>query len=174
MERVIRPERGTLTTSLEASLDLIGCEPGQSFLVSGCDGEGGRTRKGDPATSLQAAASVDDLKLNQREVLMVFEDHGDPIHDEQLVELHADALRRGLVTKSQAASGLRSRRAELVDQGFIVPTAWKGTNRNGRPTTLWTYRGSEDDPFNPPPPQPEGEQLFATPPPSGHGYADAA
>lgn len=75
-----------------------------------------RTRAGDPGTSYMAAAKVDVPKQRAR-VLAILTDIG-PATDEELVREHA---RREIVENwpRASASGLRSRRAELFEDGVV-------------------------------------------------------
>lgn len=77
-----------------------------------------RARKTDPVTSHEAAASHAPLELNEkrRAVLAVLRTVG-PMADEQWIGEYFDRMDGGLLAQSQ--SGLRTRRAELVEMGLV-------------------------------------------------------
>jgi hypothetical protein len=75
-----------------------------------------RARRADPSTSHDAArVATDRARESQRDVYRLLRRFG-PLTDEQLVEAAAQA---GV---QQSPSGLRTRRAELVDAGWVVDT----------------------------------------------------
>ena len=67
------------------------------------------------------------LSDQQKQVLAHFQDYG-PQSDEELVDTYAGPR--------QAPSGLRTRRSELVDRGFIVAVGEK-LSRFDCPMTVW-------------------------------------
>lgn len=76
--------------------------------------EQAHTRRGDPVTSHEAAASIESeaIRASQQAVLECFAHFG-PMYDEELVQKYGwTYLSRGW--PSQSPSGLRSRRSELV------------------------------------------------------------
>jgi hypothetical protein len=85
-------------------------------------------RRTDPVTSHEAAASVQHITRTQLMILAALRERG-PLTDEQLV-LHF----RGLSVASP--SGLRSRRAELVEAGLVHPHGY-GLTASGRRTIIW-------------------------------------
>jgi hypothetical protein len=90
-------------------------------------------RRGDPETSHQAAASITPAKLRRSQawVLLVFE-HYPRLHDEELVHCY-DML--GL--PAQSVSGLRTRRRELVDQGYLADSGERVRLVSGRLSIVW-------------------------------------
>lgn len=104
-----------------------------------CGHEFAVARHGDPGTSHEAAASVKALTAKQRAVRTVFRRYASlgGLTDEQLaVKYHYEVRMAGL--PEQSASGLRTRRAELVRRGDLVNT---GTKRRmattGRSAIVW-------------------------------------
>lgn len=89
-------------------------------------------RTGDPSTSWDAARSVDLSRRTrtQREILGILGAHG-PLTDE---EIAGYAAARGSLT---SPSGLRTRRAELVDRGAVVDTGQRRLTQAGRRTIVW-------------------------------------
>ncbi len=90
-----------------------------------------RTRKGDPETSLAAAASVTELTKKQSAVLLVLRQWG-PATDEEISLTYAQ-----LGTTPQSESGLRTRRSELVDRGLVRWTGGHRRLRSGRMGRVW-------------------------------------
>lgn len=93
------------------------------------------TRTGDPATSFEAAESVGDMRVNLQAVLAALAGRGEPMSDEQLLEVYADGVAEGFLPP-QSESGIRSRRAELVELGLVIQ-AGCGTNSGGRRVNVW-------------------------------------
>lgn len=99
------------------------------------DAEEPRARHTDPETSHEAAASVVDLVKRQAAVWRVLDVAG-PMTDEELVEAyptHWPCL-------SQAPSGIRTRRAELVTRGLVEWTGRKRPLASGRLAREWATR----------------------------------
>lgn len=94
-----------------------------------------RARPTDPSTSHIAAGSVTDLRASQVAVLALFRDFG-PMSDEMLIEC---AKQNGV---RQSTSGLRTRRAELVDFGYLEDSGDRTETVNARPTIIWQVHGS--------------------------------
>lgn len=99
-------------------------DPAKAALMGGH----ARTRRADPDTSQEAAASVGELRDSQKQVLGLFDR---PMTDEQLI---ARALRAGV---KQSPSGLRSRRSELVHLGYLTDSGERDRTTAGRATTIW-------------------------------------
>lgn len=94
-------------------------------------------RTTDTATSQQAAASVVDLTDRQIEVLRLFHIHG-AMNDAWLVHLHRRAASiAGTPWLPQSESGIRTRRAELVDAGLIHDTGRWAETLSHRKSTVW-------------------------------------
>jgi hypothetical protein len=76
------------------------------------------------------------LTVNQRAVLRHLRING-PMTDEKLVDSYTPSMVGCVPVPIQAPSGLRTRRHELVELGYIV---WDGsfqTTRFGRKTAVW-------------------------------------
>lgn len=95
------------------------------------------SRATDPETSRQAAASIskDKMRETQRQILEVLGRFGPScdediaIHFRQLSEIEAWPL--------QSPSGLRSRRAELVNAGLVRDSGQRTKTSSGRQTIVW-------------------------------------
>lgn len=88
-------------------------------------------RNSDPSTSVEAADKASDgLTHKQQIVLDVMTAYGQPLTDEQLV----DMLPRW------SPSGVRSRRAELVERGLVVNSGATTLTRMGNKTIIWKVR----------------------------------
>ncbi len=88
-------------------------------------------RYGDPVTSHLAAASVRQTaseKLRD-EIMRVLKLYG-PQTDEGIAEL--------LSALAASPSGLRTRRAELVEQGLVESVSTDGRTRGGRRCQVWS------------------------------------
>ena len=89
-----------------------------------------RARNSDPATSHDAAVSVQNITETQKYVLRVLRR---PRADVELVEAY-----RNMKTAPRASeSGIRSRRAELVRGGFVVDTGKRVRLNSGRYAIVW-------------------------------------
>lgn len=90
-------------------------------------------RRGDPATSRDAAASLsaDRLRASQQEVLAILREYG-PLTDTGIaVAAHAERV-------AQSPSGLRTRRAELVALGKVADSGRREQLPTGRNSIVWT------------------------------------
>jgi hypothetical protein len=84
----------------------------------------------DPSTSHEAAESVDNITETQRYILKALKR---PRPDVELVEAY-----RNLKTAPRASeSGIRSRRAELVDRGLVIDTGKRVRLDSGRYAIVW-------------------------------------
>ncbi len=95
-------------------------------------------RRTDPQTSHTAADSVQALRDSQQRVLKVLQDDGDGT-DEDIASWYASSERL-LGWPQQSPSGLRTRRSELVDAGFVFDTGRRKTLPSGRESIVWTAR----------------------------------
>lgn len=94
------------------------------------------TRPTDPETSHEAAESViDKQRYTQRAVWTVLNAIG-PSTDTELIDRYTYATQRHLVPR-QSASGIRTRRAELVAKGLVVDTGQRHVLRSGRRSVVW-------------------------------------
>lgn len=93
-------------------------------------------RSTDPDTSHEAAESVSDkVRVTQGAVLACLKAIG-PANDTELIVRYMDAAKRHLVPL-QSASGIRTRRAELVRQGLVFDTGQRDVLRSGRRSIVW-------------------------------------
>ena len=120
----------TLVTEAEG-LDLIAAEEADTL-------DRPRARRSDPGTSHAAAASVRELTVKQRAVRTVFRRYASlgGLTDEQLAAKYDYEVRMAGLPE-QSASGLRTRRAELVRRGDLVDTGRKRTMSTGRQAIVW-------------------------------------
>lgn len=93
-------------------------------------------RRTDPATSHAAARSLDaaTLRQSQTAVLETIRRYG-PLSDVELVTRY-DQLARAMRWPLQSDSGIRSRRAELVGRGLVVPVG-ETKLASGRKAITW-------------------------------------
>jgi hypothetical protein len=93
-------------------------------------------RRTDPDTSWEAARSIDRIRESQAAILGVLRAI-EPATDEMLL----DAVRSASIRMSP--SGVRTRRHELVDLGFVRDTGNRVRGATGRRMILWrtTERG---------------------------------
>lgn len=89
-------------------------------------------RRRDPGTSWEAAWSIASEKrqLLFRQIYAVLTTYG-PMTDD---EIRAEFERRNL---AHSASGLRTRRAELVEAGWVRDSGERRLSANGHPATVW-------------------------------------
>jgi hypothetical protein len=97
-----------------------------------------QARSSDPATSHEAAASLDEqaLTMRRRAILYVLRTFG-PHSDEGIALAYDYATEHGAMLPAQSPSGLRTRRRELVDLGLVVDTGEKALTASGRHTIVW-------------------------------------
>jgi hypothetical protein len=89
-----------------------------------------RARNTDPVTSHLAAEAVDNITKTQEFILRCLRK---PRPDVELVEAY-----RNMKTAPRASeSGIRSRRAELVDRGLVVDTGGRVKLSSGRYAIIW-------------------------------------
>lgn len=92
-----------------------------------------RARKSDPATSHAAASSVKGIRFSQFAVLRAL----GKIKSGTDLDI-ADAYEHEYgVIHPQSPSGLRTRRAELVDAGLVVDTGQRKRLPSGRQAVVW-------------------------------------
>jgi len=92
-----------------------------------------RARRSDPRTSHDAAESVKNVTATQAFVLRVLRK---PRTDTQLIEAYRSLKKAPLASES----GIRSRRAELVDKGLVADTGQRALTPFGRQSTVWAAR----------------------------------
>lgn len=91
------------------------------------------TRKGDPITSHEAEKSVKNITGTQRAILAILRL---PTQDEDLIRRYEALAEKGFAPKA-SPSGIRSRRAELVDRGLVEDSGIKVRTKSGRNAILW-------------------------------------
>lgn len=89
-----------------------------------------RARKTDPQTSHAAAASVKDISLTKHYILKCL------VRARTDVEL-IEAYGKLKNAPRASESGIRSRRAELVREGYVVPTGLEVQLESGRYAKVW-------------------------------------
>lgn len=90
-----------------------------------------RARRTDPATSHTAASSVAHLRHTQQVVLTLLRLEGGQT-DEELLLLWNDRIADRI-----SPSGLRTRRAELVDMGLVRDSGDRRPLQSGRMAIVW-------------------------------------
>lgn len=97
-------------------------------------------RRDDPPTSWAAANSIDPVELTdrQRHVYECIRYFG-PATDTEIAVFYFNSGRPW-----QSPSGLRTRRAELVDRGLIVDTGTTRPTPAGRQSIVWAVPGTFD------------------------------
>jgi len=90
-----------------------------------------RARRTDPKTSHDAAESVKDVTLTQSFILKILAKK--PRTDVELVELFGNYK----TSPNASESGIRSRRAELVQAGFVKDTTIRKQLPSGRWAIVW-------------------------------------
>lgn len=96
-----------------------------------------RARRSDPETSHRAAAAVQNLSETKQYILNLLAEQ--PSTDFEIQDRWADA---GLPIISP--SGLRTRRAELVEEGLLVDSGQTRLGPTGRAFTVWTTTPTKD------------------------------
>lgn len=108
-----------------------------------------RARNSDPSTSHAAAATLDQetLRVSQEAVLSIFrtyEQYRELPHGmtgDEFAEIYPLARERDpKAYPEQSPSGLRTRRRELVDMGFLVDTGQRRLLESGRWAIVWGIR----------------------------------
>lgn len=94
-----------------------------------------RARMTDRGTSHAAAKSVRNQTATHDRIVDVLERYG-PATDEEIAAYYGN-LAELFDWPPVSPSGLRSRRAELVDLGVVVDTGERGRTRAGRACTVW-------------------------------------
>jgi len=96
-------------------------------------------RRTDPDTSHAAAASIteDQLRDSQQAVLALFRLFDESGGTDQKAARHYELRRKRAGWPSQSASGLRTRRKELVDAGFLGDSGQRETLESGRKSIVW-------------------------------------
>lgn len=87
-------------------------------------------RRTDPKTSHEAAASVDNVTMTQAFVLRALKK---PRTDPQLIEAYRQLKKAPLASES----GIRTRRAELVEKGLVADSGKRSVTPFGRKAIVW-------------------------------------
>lgn len=90
-----------------------------------------RARRTDPATSHDAAASVDNLRHTHQIIVTLLRLEGGQT-DEELLYLWNDRIAERI-----SPSGLRTRRSELVDMGMVRDSGNRRPLESGRMAIVW-------------------------------------
>lgn len=107
--------------------------------------EAAHARRTDPQTSHDAARSIssDKIRASQQAVLDVLAQRG-PMSDADLVDLYVSGWTRHTDPPEfvgplpmQSPSGIRTRRAELVELGKVVDSGERATLPSGRRAIVW-------------------------------------
>lgn len=94
----------------------------------------------DPETSHEAAASVENITATQTAILKLLGAFA--MTDEQLVWHYEQQIRMGADARDfprASASGIRSRRAELVRLGFVKDSGKRTKIASGRNAIIWEH-----------------------------------
>lgn len=92
------------------------------------------TRTTDPRTSHEAEISITRVTPVKSAILRLLADS--PMHDEELVKRFRIMADAGLIPMA-SESGIRSRRAELVEQGHVIDSGERTVTSMGRSTIVW-------------------------------------
>lgn len=94
-------------------------------------------REDDPDTSRQAAQSISkaNLSASRQAILELFQKYGSMI-DEDLSARYAILASEGSAP-FLSPSGLRSRRSELCQSGYLVDSGERGKTHSGRASIIW-------------------------------------
>jgi hypothetical protein len=87
----------------------------------------------DPSTSHEAAKSVEHVTDTKKAILYIL---SVPCSDVELVDRYYALVDAGKAPKA-SPSGIRSRRAELVEQGLVADTGYRVRLASGRKAILW-------------------------------------
>jgi hypothetical protein len=90
----------------------------------------------DPSTSHQAAASVRNIGATHQAILKVLSAFA--LTDLELVTYYNNAARKDDTVPRASESGIRSRRAELVELGLVMDTGRREKLASGRAAIVWT------------------------------------
>lgn len=93
-------------------------------------------RTTDPITSHEAAASVNNLTATKRFILWLFDKFA-YLTDEELYAHYCRYMAQGDAPMA-SISGVRSRRAELTDEGYLRDSGRKSKTASGRSAIIWT------------------------------------
>lgn len=92
-----------------------------------------KARNTDPETSHDAAASVRNQSITHKRILRLLDTYG-PLCD---TDIAYSLARGGDGTTSVSASGLRTRRSELVAKGYVEDSGLRSRLKSGRRSIIW-------------------------------------
>lgn len=93
-------------------------------------------RMSDPITSWLAAESVTNVQVLQKEIARLLA-VGWPLSDEDIFDILEQRRIDDDSLPQISPSGVRTRRAELVDMGYVQAHDMRGMTRAGRQCALW-------------------------------------
>lgn len=96
-----------------------------------------RARSTDPQTSHEAASKVQNISRVQTVILLLLWTRG-PMTDPQIAESYYEQVASG-AAPPHSESGLRTRRKELVDSGYLSATGEKRKLDSGRYANVWNW-----------------------------------
>jgi hypothetical protein len=131
------PGTATIHPDYRTGRDIAGCQQQTTWRRTRTIAEAPTAvaRRTDPATSHEAARSHRDAGTIRARIIDLLWTEG-PMTDEQLV-----ALFERLHPATATPSGIRTRRAELVADGYVEQTSRPGRTKAGRRATIWAARG---------------------------------
>lgn len=94
------------------------------------------TRTLDPSTSHQAAASVRNVGKTQQVILKLLTEYA--LADQDLIQFYNNRARTDVNVPRASESGIRSRRAELVELGLVKDTGRRQKLDSGRSAIIWS------------------------------------
>lgn len=94
-------------------------------------------RNSDPETSQQAAKSIakENLSASRQAILGLFQKYG-PMIDEDVAARYSILAGEGSAP-FLSPSGLRSRRSELCQAGYLEDSGGRGKTQSGRASIIW-------------------------------------
>lgn len=87
----------------------------------------------DPGTSHEAADSVGNLTETKKAIFYILKY---PRTDAELIDSYNTLVQRNEAPRA-SESGIRSRRAELVDDGLVMDTGHRAKSPSGRNMIVW-------------------------------------
>lgn len=95
-----------------------------------------KARHSDPQTSHEAASKVSNVEQVRIAIYNILDANPEGLTDSQIQRIY-DKARPKLRWPLASDSGLRSRRAELVEQGRVAHSGKYGVTESGRKTIVW-------------------------------------
>lgn len=97
------------------------------------------TRELGQSTSFRAAFSINTKNISDTQVAICAILHQRPLNDEKLIEKYKEMVALEIGVPRASDSGIRSRRAELVERGLIEDSGERIPMRSGRMSIVWRY-----------------------------------